>query len=168
MTRSVSGDCYENRVGSGGLSLILLRSFTTKDTKERKEKTALRALRVLRGEFEAGPSRGRSPEDFLTPWLTRTVSIDCVTRSPKVKVAPWAADCSAPEGPTPRLVSSTVGPYATVLGGWVWAGRGTASRAPAQLDTFAHQPPRRAHERWLLDDPLRRYADQTLHRRPSP
>jgi len=43
VTRSVSGDCYENRVGSGGLSLILLRSFTTKDTKdtkERKEKPA--------------------------------------------------------------------------------------------------------------------------------
>ena len=62
MTRSVSDDRYENRVGSGGLSLILLRSFTTKDTKdtkdtkerkERKEKTALRALRALRGELEA-------------------------------------------------------------------------------------------------------------------
>ena len=38
MTRSVSDDCYENRVGSGGLSLILLRSFTTKDTKNTNER----------------------------------------------------------------------------------------------------------------------------------
>ena len=50
MTRSVSDDCYENRVGSGGLSPILLRFFTTKDTKNTKgkEKSA-----SSRGEFEA-------------------------------------------------------------------------------------------------------------------
>ena len=46
----LGASCDENRVGSGGLSLILLRSFTTKDTKdtkERREKASLFELFVL-------------------------------------------------------------------------------------------------------------------------
>jgi len=35
------------------MSLILLRSFTTKDTKDTKERKENQPLRALRGEFEA-------------------------------------------------------------------------------------------------------------------